>query len=80
MKLLAKKVLFGLTDVQVNFLDMPPVILLKGDTVTSFSVPMDWIEGFKGAAKNFIDHLLNGSQPDTDIDFSMQVLDTALYI
>lgn len=63
-----------------EFLDMPPVVLLKGDTVTSFSVPMDWIEGFKGASKSFIDHLLNGTQPDMDIDFSMQVLDTALSI
>ena len=42
--------------------------------------PSDWIEGFKGAAKSFIDHLLEGTQPDMDIDFSIQVLDAALSV
>jgi predicted dehydrogenase len=63
-----------------ELLDMPPVILLKGDEITSFSMPTDWIEGFKGAAKSFIDHLINETQPDMDIDFSIQVLDAALAV
>ncbi|MBA13099.1 MAG: hypothetical protein CL751_04010 [Chloroflexi bacterium] len=63
-----------------ELLDMPPLILVKGNEVNSFSMPSDWIEGFKGAAKSFIDHLLEGTQPDMDIDFSMQVLDAALSV
>jgi hypothetical protein len=43
-------------------------------------VPSDWIEGFKGAARSFIDSIIDGKNPDMDIDFSTKVLDVALSI
>ena len=63
-----------------EMLDMPPVILVKGNETISFNVPSDWIEGFKGAARSFIDSIIDGKNPDMDIDFSTKVLDVALSI
>lgn len=61
-----------------ELLDMPPVILVKGDETISYSVPADWIEGFKGAARAFIDAITENKSLDMDIDFSSQVLEVAL--
>jgi predicted dehydrogenase len=61
-----------------ELLDMPPVVLVKGDETTSYSVPSDWIEGFKGAARAFIDSIIKKESPDMDINFSSQVLQVAL--
>lgn len=63
-----------------EWLDMPPVMLVKGSTTESFQVPMDWIEGFNGAAKDFVDSILNDSQPKMDIQFSKRVLQASLAI
>lgn len=63
-----------------ELLDMAPVILVKGDDTVTYDVPSDWIEGFKGASKNFIDGILQGSAPDMNIDFSKQVLEVALSV
>ena len=63
-----------------ELLDMAPVILVKGDDTGTYDVPSDWIEGFKGASKNFIDGILQGSAPDMNIDFSKQVLEVALSV
>ena len=61
-----------------EMLDMPPVMLLTGNGTTGFNVPMDWIEGFNGSARNFIDSIINDEQPDMDADFSKTVLQTTL--
>lgn len=63
-----------------EMLDMPPVMLLKGSDVQHFQVPMDWIEGFNGAARDFIDGILEGRQPHMDIEFSKKVLQVALSV
>ena len=63
-----------------ELLDMAPVILVKGDDTVTYDVPSDWIEGFKGASKNFIDGILQESAPDMSIDFSKQVLEVALSV
>ena len=52
--------------------------VINGNETTSYSVPSDWIEGFKGAAKAFIDSIIKKESPDMDIDFSSQVLQVAL--
>ncbi len=61
-----------------EMLDMPPVVLVKGTETTGIQVPMDWIEGFSGSARHFIDCILKDEQPDMDVDFSRKVLQTAL--
>jgi hypothetical protein len=61
-------------------LDMPPVILVKGNKTFSFDVPSDWIEDIKVATRSFIDSITDRKQPDMDIDFSTKVLDVALSI
>jgi predicted dehydrogenase len=63
-----------------EMLDMPPVMLLQGTGVQQFQVPMDWIEGFNGAASDFIDAILTGRQPHMDIEFSKKVLQVALSV
>ena len=63
-----------------EMLDMPPVMLLTGTEVQQFQVPMDWIEGFKGAAKDFIDAILANRQPNMDVEFSKKVLQVALSV
>ncbi len=57
-----------------EWLDMPPVVLVTADDTTHFTVPSDWIEGFKGAAASFIDSILMGRQPDMDAQFSRKAL------
>ena len=61
-----------------EMLDMPPVMLVKGTGTTSYDVPMDWIEGFNGSARNFIDCILRDEQPDMDVHFSKKVLQAIL--
>ena len=63
-----------------EMLDMPPVMLLKGIEAQHFQVPMDWIEGFNGAARDFIDAILEGRQPHMDLAFSKKVLQTAFAV
>ena len=63
-----------------EFLDMAPVILIKGDHTTTFDIPSDGIHGFKGAAASFIESIINRKTPDMDIDFSTKVLDIALSV
>ena len=53
-----------------EMLDLPPVMLLNGTETVGFHVPADWIEGFNGSARNFIDCILRDEQPDMDVHFS----------
>lgn len=63
-----------------EMLDMPPVVLVNGSETTSFQVSMDWREGFDGAAVEFVDSLIEGTQANMDADFSWKVLRAALAI
>jgi predicted dehydrogenase len=63
-----------------EMLDLPPVMLLKGTETVSYQVPMDWIEGFNGAARDFIDSIPQGRQPDLDARTSKKILQVALAI
>jgi len=63
-----------------EMLDMPPVLLLNGEKTVSYNVPSDWIEGFNGSARNFVDCVLRDEQPDMDVEFSKRVLQAALAI
>ena len=63
-----------------EMLDMPPVVLHRGSESTGFDVPMDWIEGFNGAARNFIDCIISGEQPVMDFESSRKVLQAALAV
>ena len=63
-----------------EMLDLPPVMLIKGTETQSFQVPSDWIEGFSGAARDFIDSIIGDRQPDMDIRFSRSVLQAALAV
>ena len=66
------------TRCSAEMLDLPPVMLHKGTETVSYQVPMDWIEGFKGAARDFIDGIIAGRQPRMDIDYATKVLQAAL--
>ena len=66
------------TRCSAEMLDLPPVMLHKGTETVSYQVPMDWIEGFKGAARDFIDGIIAGRQPRMDVDDSIKVLRAAL--
>ncbi|MAU56495.1 MAG: hypothetical protein CL899_06150 [Dehalococcoidia bacterium] len=63
-----------------EFLDMAPVILIKGDHTTTYDIPSDWILSFKGAAASFVDSIIDEKNPDMDIDFSTKVLEVALSV
>jgi predicted dehydrogenase len=63
-----------------EMLDLPPVMVLKGTETVSYQVPMDWIEGFHGAARDFIDSILQGRQPELDAQASKKILQVALAI
>ena len=63
-----------------EMLDMPPVMVLRGAETVGIQVPMDWIEGFNGAARNFIDGITRDEKPLMDVHFSRKVLQTALAV
>ena len=57
-----------------------PVVLIKGTETTSYQVPMDWRLGFDGAARDFVDGLLEGRQPAQDVHTARRVLQVPLAI
>ena len=61
-----------------EWLDMAPVVLVTEDGQRHIECPSDWIEGFKGAARSFVDSIRNGEQPDMDVDFGQKVLRATL--
>ena len=60
--------------------DLPPVVLIRGTETTSYQVPTDWRTGFDGAARDFIDGLLEGRQPAQDVVTARKVLQVPLAI
>ena len=63
-----------------EMLDLPPVMVVKGTETTGIQVPMDWIEGFNGAARHFIDCIIKDEQPDMDIAFSRHTMQVAMAV
>jgi predicted dehydrogenase len=63
-----------------EMLDLPPVVLIRGTETTSYQVPMDWRLGFDGAAKDFVDGLLEGRQPAQDVHTAKKILQVPLAI
>ena len=61
-----------------EWLDMAPVVLVTADGTRDIDAPSDWVEGFKGAARSFVDSVLSGGQPAMDADFSRRVLRATL--
>ena len=61
-----------------EWLDMAPVVLITADGASNIDAPSDWIEGFKGAARSFVDSIRSGIQPDMDADFGRKVLQAIL--
>ena len=59
-------------------LDLPPVMLHSGSSTENIYVPSDWIEGFNGAANEFISCITDGGQPSLDAHFSKKVLQVTL--
>ena len=52
----------------------------QGTETTSYQVPMDWRLGFDGAARDFVDGLLEGRQPAQDVHTARRVLQVPLAI
>ena len=63
-----------------EMLDMPPVVLHTGGETVTYQVPSDWIEGFNGSARSFVDCVLQGRQPEMDVQFARKVLQAALAV
>ena len=63
-----------------EMLDLPPVMVVKGTETTGIQVPMDWIEGFNGAARQFIDCIIKDEQPDMDVAFSRHTMQMAMAV
>lgn len=61
-----------------ELLDLPPVILFTGTETKGIQVPMDWMDGFTGAANAFVQAIITGEQPMMDVDFSKRVLQSIL--
>ena len=61
-----------------EMLDLPPVMLHTGSSTENIYVPSDWIEGFNGAADEFISCIIDGGQPSLDAHFSKKVLQVTL--
>ena len=78
MEVIGSKGVLWVTRCTGEMLDMPPVVLHLGDESVSYQAPMDWIEGFNGAAADFVDGILEGRQPMMDVKFSEEVLRTIL--
>lgn len=63
-----------------EMLDLPPVLLVKGTETQSFNVPSDYIEGFHGAADDFINSIIEDRQPEIDGEFAKKTVQVALAI
>jgi predicted dehydrogenase len=61
-------------------LDLPPVMLLRGGETVNYQMPMDWRVSFDGAARDFIDSLLQGRQPQQDVHTAKKMLQISLAI
>ena len=63
-----------------EMLDLPPVMVLRGAETTAYQVESDWRLGFDGAARDFVDGVLDGRQPAQDVHAATQMLRVPLAI
>lgn len=78
MEIIGTKGVLWVTRCTGEMLDMPPVVFHHDGTTTAYQVPMDWLESFKGASRDFVDSLISGEQPYMDISFAKKVLQATL--
>ena len=74
MEVVGSRGILWVTRCTGEMLDMPPLVLHTGSETVSYQLPMDWIESFNGAARDFTDGILTGRQPMMDIEFTEDVL------
>ncbi len=74
VEIIGSKGILWVTRCTGEMLDMPPLVLHRGTDSVSYQVPMDWIEGFNGAAADFVDGIIEGRQPMMDAAFCEDVL------
>jgi predicted dehydrogenase len=63
-----------------ELLDLPPLMVIRGTETVSHQVPSDWRLGFDGAARDFVDGVLEGRQPTQDVHAATRMLQVALAI
>ena len=63
-----------------EMLDLPPVMVIRGTETASYQVPMDWRLGFDGAARDFVDSIVEGRQAAQDVQTARRVLQVPLAI
>ena len=73
MEVVGSKGILWVTRCTGEMLDMPPLVLHTGNESVSYQLPMDWIESFNGAARDFVDGILTDRQPMMDIEFTEDV-------
>ena len=74
MEVVGSRGILWVTRCTGEMLDMPPLVLHTGSETVSYQLPMDWIESFNGAARDFTDGILTDRQPMMDIEFTEDVL------
>ena len=74
MEVIGSKGVLWVTRCTGEMLDMPPLVLHLGNETVSYQMPMDWIDSFNGAARDFVDGILQDRQPMMDAHFSDDVL------
>ncbi len=74
MEVIGSRGILWVTRCTGEMLDMPPLVLHTGGESVSYQLPMDWMESFDGAARDFVDGILEGRQPMMDIDFTEDTL------
>ena len=74
MEVVGSRGILWVTRCTGEMLDMPPLVLHTGNETVSYQLPMDWIESFNGAARDFVDGILTDRQPMMDIEFTEDVL------
>ena len=79
-EIVGEKGIIWVTRCSGESLDLPPLMLFKEGLPTSYYLSSDWIEGFNGAAKSFVEGILLGRQPYMDIGFARHVLDVGLSV
>ena len=79
-EIVGEKGIIWVTRCSGESLDLPPLMLFKEDSPTCYYLGSDWIEGFNGAAKSFVEGILLGRQPHMDIGFARHVLDVGLSV
>ena len=78
MEIVGSRGILWVTRCTGEMLDMPPLVLHTGEESIAYQLPMDWIESFNGAARDFVDGIMEDRQPMMDISFSSDVLKVIL--